>query len=493
MHNFIFNVLRSSLGIMFSRVFGLLRDIVIATVYGASGLTDMFFVAFAIPNLFRQFFVEGAMTSAFMPFLAEKFKTGGKQAQNAYITQLILIQSFFVFIICVLIMIFASYVLKVFLPGYSGDSALFELGVSMLRIVMPFLLFITICGMLSGYINSYGGFFITYASSAIFNIAMIAGAWFGYMNTANIKYLAYGAVAGGAIQLLLIYVASYIYGYRPSISLKIQESVKKTYMLLVPSVAGVGVSQLNFLIGRILASYLAQGSISFLFYANRLFQFPLGVFSVAIGSVSLASLSHARANEDLELRNSLITKALLSIWTIILPATIGLVGLSYEIVSLIYERDAFTRLDAINTASALTMYSLGLIFFSLVNVLTRVFHADKNTKTPVLCAFYGFIVNLVLNLLLMNVLGHIGIALASSIAAGVNALLLYVYLKDYKFPFSDNMHLIIKIIFASIGMLIAMLYMKHTDVHVLINILVCIVVYFIMLLLFKINIIRILR
>ncbi len=493
MYNFIFNVLRSSIGILFSRVFGLLRDIAIATYYGASGLTDIFFVALAIPNLFRQFFVEGAMTSAFMPFLAEKLKNGGKAAQNAYLTQLILIQALIVFIICALVMIFAAYVMRMFLPGFSGDPALFSTGVQQLRIIMPFLLVVTICGMLSGYLNSHNGYFVSYASSAIYNIAMICGAWLGYVRSGDIAYLSYSVLAGGLLQLVVVYVAAKIYGFKFIKGTAFDGAVKKTYTLLLPSIAGVGISQLNFLVGRILASYLALGSISWLFYANRLFQFPLGVFSIAIATVSLTGLSHARANEDLEQRTLLITKSLLSTLTIILPASIGLIGLSYEIVSLIYERDAFTATDAQNTAYALSMYSLGLIFFSLVNILSRVFHSDKDTKTPVKCAVYGFTVNIIMNLALMNNMGHVGIALASSIAAAVNAIMLYKNMKGYQFPFSENLNLIMKILLASITMAVFMVYLKHVELHVLFNILICMVVYFVMLFMMKVNIYRLFK
>lgn len=493
MTNFLFSIVRSGVGIFISRVFGLIRDMAIAAVYGATGVTDIFFVAFAIPNLFRQFFVEGAMSSAFMPFLADKFKSGGKAAQNAYLTQLICLQAAVITVLCAFIMLAAPFVMKIFIPGYSDDPEIIRKGAEILRVVMPFLLIISLCGMFAGFLNIHGSYFISYASSALFNILMIAGAWLGYKHSGNIMYLAWGTIAGGAVQLAVVYFFSVIYGFKPVILKRLDEAVKKTYLLMVPSMAGVGISQLNFLIGRVIASFLPFGSISWLFYANRLFQFPLGVFSVAVGVVSLTELSKARATGDTERRNEMINKAMVSLLTIILPATAGLIGLSYEITALIYERKAFSAADVEGTSSALRMYACGLMFFSLVNVLTRVFHADKDTKTPVKCAFVSFLVNIVFNLLLMKPMGHSGVALASSLAAFVNAFMLYRLVPDYRFSFSANKVLLAKILSANVIMISVMLVCRFCGVHVLINIGLCCAAYFATLYFMKVYFLRLLR
>lgn len=493
MTNFIFGVIRSGAGIFVSRIFGLFRDMAVAAVYGATGVTDIFFVAFAIPNLFRQLFTEGAMSSAFMPFLAEKFKIGGIKAQNAYLSQLICIQAIVISVVCVVTMLFASFVIKLFLPGYGEDLQLISHGAHLLRILMPYLFLIGICGMLSGFLNIHNGYFMSYASSALLNITMILGAWFGYKNSGDIIYLAYGVIAGGILQLGFVYILSSVYGFRLKLFTKIDESVKKTYLLLVPSLAGVGISQLNFLIGRILASYLTLGSISWLFYANRLFQFPLGVFSVALGAVSLTEISKALADGDMARRNLMINKAIISLLMIIIPATIGLVGLSTEMVSLIYERKAFNASDVANTSSALKMYSVGLLFFSAVNVFTRIFHAAKDTKTPVKCAFFAFISNIILTLILMKPMGHAGIALASSLSAFLNAFLLWRAEKDFKFSLADNKSLILKVIIANMVMLSAMLLLKYNNVNVLINIICCLAFYFTSLYVMGVKALRMLR
>lgn len=493
MTNFLYSIVRSGLGIFVSRIFGLVRDIVIAAVYGATGITDIFFVAFAIPNLFRQLFSEGAMSSAYMPFLADKFKSGGLKAQNSYLTQLLFFQTAIISIICIIIMLASSYVLKLFIPGYTEDVEIMAKGSEILRIVMPFLLFISLCGMFSGFLNIHRSYFIPYASSALCNILMILGTWFGYKNSGDIMYLAWGAVAGSVVQLVMLYLFSFVYGYRFSFAKKIDEAVKKTYLLLVPSIAGVGISQLNFLIGRIIASFLQYGSISWLFYANRLFQFPLGVFSVAVGTVSLTELSKARADGDMIRRNQMINKAISSLLLIIIPATIGLIVLSTEITSLIYHRSAFSEKDVENTSIALQMYGIGLIFFSFVNVLTRIFHADKDTKTPVKCAFISFIVNIILNLIMMKPFGHAGIALASSIAAIVNSFILYRLVPDYKFSFKQNKPFLVKVLLSNLIMLLFLIISKYYNINVLITIFICILVYFMSLRVMKVNIFRVLR
>ena len=293
-----------------------------------------------------------------------------------------------------------------------------------------------------------------------------------------------------------------LYGYKPKFSKTFDEDVKKTYFLLVPSLAGVSISQLNFVIGRILTSYLAQGSISWLFYASRLFQFPLGVFSVTLGVVSLTELSKARADNDIVRRNQIINKAFLSLFIIIIPATIGLIGLSTELIRFVFQdlssfflhrTSAFSNESVIKTSIALKMYASGLIFFSLANLLTRVFHSEKNTKTPVKCAFFAFLANVMLSLILMQFLAHAGIALAGALSAVVNSLLLLYHIKDFKFDLKNNAQILVKVLFANILMCIVLVLCQYAGIYVLINILLCIIVYFMVLKIMKINILRLLR
>ncbi len=493
MSSYIGKVLLSSIGILISRIFGLIRDISIAAYFGATALTDIFFVAFAIPNLFRQFFVEGAISSAFMPFLTEKFKVGGHKMQNAYLTQLIVVQTFIISIITLIIIFLADYVILLFVPGFSENKEILNEGANLLRIVMPFLLLISFSGLLSGFLNFNNSYFIPYVSSALFNMAMILGAWVGYKESGNIYYLAYGTLLGGFLQALLIFSISLIYGYKPIFFKTIDKAIKQTYLLIIPSIAGVSISQLNFLIGRVLASYLAVGSISWLFYSNRIFQFPLGVLAVAVGTVSLTELSKAYINNDVEKRVSLIDKSILTLFIAIIPATIGLYLLSTDITRLIFYRNNFTETDLVNTASALRMYSVGLIFFSFINLFTKVFHSKKDTKTPVKAAFIGFVLNVILNLILMQFLAHSGIALASSISAFFNALFLYVFIKDYSLNINRHKVLLIKVISSNILLIILIMILKHIELNVLLIILFSILFYFGYLYSLRVNVLKVLR
>jgi putative peptidoglycan lipid II flippase len=322
---------------------------------------------------------------------------------------------------------------------------------------------------------------------------MIAGAYIGWIFDNNIYYLAYGVFVGGILQLLLLFVFSYIYGYRIQSNLKMSDNVKKTFLLIIPSIFGVGISQLNFTVGRIIASFLNEGSISYLYYANRLFQFPLGVFSVALSGVALAELSKTDIIDTQSKQHNLIDKAFIAIILIILPATIGLILLSDEITRFIYQRNHFTALDAAQTASALIMYSAGLIFFSFVNLFTKVFHSRKDTKTPVKIAAISFICNVIFMLLFIKWFSHAGIALASSFAAGINAFLLYAYIRDYSFNFKNNLAIILKIVSASAIMATVVTILKHYSLNLLIVILISAMTYFLCLAVLKVNIRRVLK
>jgi putative peptidoglycan lipid II flippase len=289
-----------------------------------------------------------------------------------------------------------------------------------------------------------------------------------------------------------MYVFSAKYKFKFYYKKPLDSDVKKTFKLIMPAIAGVGINQLNFLTGRILASFLGFGSISFLYYANRLFQFPLGVFSIAMSSVSLAELSKAYTENNIEKLEDIFNKAFLSIFIIIIPATLGLFFLSEDITSLVYERLSFGKQDTLATAFALRMYSLGLIFYSFVNLFSKAFHANKDTKTPVKMAFYSFIFNVIFALLLLKPFEHGGIALASSLAAVINSILLYKNL-EIKINFVKLKTNILKILFSSLLMLVILLIMKYFNLNVLITITICGIFYFYSLKLQKLNVFKVLK
>lgn len=477
MNGFFSKILKSGFGVLTSRIFGLLRDVAVAAFYGASGLTDAFFMAFAVPNLFRAFFAEGALSSAFVPFLSDNIKKCEKRA-NKYLTGLLFTTIAIILPLSLIIMIFSDQAILLFMPGYAKNPEVLAAGSFMLRVLMPYLLMVTICALLSGYLNVKGSYYVPHSSTAILNIFMIAGAYIGYRGDGDIIILCYSVFLGGIAQVIYVLAFTMLKGFRFSRADEAKEDVKKTFRLMVPSMLGVGITQLNFLVGRVAASFLMTGSISYLYYANRLFQFPLGLFGVAVGTVSLTEISKANSSNDMAARKKLIDKSILSLVLVILPATAGLMLLSYDITKIVYARKEFMETDITNTSSALVAYSAGLLFYSLINVLSRVFHSEKDTKTPVKAALISFIFYCVFMFLLTPKLGHVGIAVASSISAFSNTIYLYVKIRNYNFSFSEHFWVLWRVVFATFLMSLAAVIIDKYELNVLINISVCIVIYF---------------
>jgi putative peptidoglycan lipid II flippase len=496
--SFNLSIYKSSLAVFISRIFGLLRDTAIAAFFGANKLTDIFFIAFAIPNLFRAFFAEGALSSAFVPILSDKFVKDKKLA-NKYISDLMFALLIITLIILLIFIVFSKYIILIFMPGYYNDKSIVTIGSHLLIILMPYLPIITVCGLFSGYLNINKIYFIPHSSTVLLNLSMITGAIFGGYLGGNIYILSYSVGVGGLLQLLYIFYFSRKMDFHFQIdSLKnfsfttffnnFDADVKKTFYLVIPSILGLSINQLNFVVGRILASFLKEGSISYLYYANRLYQLPIGVFSVAIGVVSLTELSLAYSKNRPDEIKKILDNAVLVLSLFILPSFIGLIILSKELVTIIYLHFNFTKIDMINTSIALQMYTVGLIFISLVNIFTRAFHSKKDLVTPVKISFFAFILNIMLTVILMRFLSHAGIALASSIASAFNAIFLYIYLKEYSFDFRKYSYFLLKVIISSIVMMLCLLGMKAININVLLNVFICVVVYFLMLKIFKINI-----
>jgi len=490
---FLGSVIRSAFGVFTSRILGFLRDIFIAAVFGASALTDAFFVAFAIPNLFRALFAEGALSSAFVPILGSKLKKSEYEGYS-YLSNMVIYLSSIIAIFIIIFSLFSDKIILLFMPGFIGDKEVISVASNILIIVMPYLLFVSVSALFSSFLNLRGSYFIPYSSTALLNLAMITSIYLSYIYSKNIYFLAWGVFFGGLIQLGYILLFSYKFGFKFSFDKKSISDVKKTFLLIVPSIFGVGINQLNFLVGRVLASYLPFGSISYLYYANRLFQFPFGLFSVTIGTVSLTELSK---NDSIR-RFEIISKSILSIFLIILPASLGLILLSDDIIRIVFQRNQFNFNDTVNTANALKMYSLGLLFFSLNMTFTKIFHSILDTKTPVKISAILLVSNIIFSLLLLKPFKHSGIALASSLSAFIGTII-YVKLISQKklYSFKDFLSkynwYILKIILSNFFMSIFVLYLYHKGVHVLLIILLTVIFYLIVLQIFKINFKEVLR
>ncbi|MFN2343235.1 MAG: murein biosynthesis integral membrane protein MurJ [Desulfonatronovibrio sp.] len=418
---------------LISRILGFARDLIIAFALGAGPVADAFFVAFRLPNLLRRLFAEGSLTMAFVPVFTKIKNNEGKNeafalARSVQVWLLIIVGA-----ITILAIIFARPLTALIAPGFKADPEVFELTITLVRICFPYILFISSVALCMGILNSMNHFFAPAAAPALLNITLIVfalGAYFGGMNVAI--YLSAGVFVSGMLQWLFQYpfLKKSGFSWRGTYSLK-HPGVFRIGWLMLPTVLGAAVYQINILIGTVLASFLAAGSISYLYYADRLVQFPLGVFAVAISTVALPSLSALAGMGDMSGFKKTLNSSINLTLFIALPSTAGLIGLSYPLIEVIFGRGEFGALAVDATSLALIGYAVGLPAFSCVRSLISAFYALEDTKTPVKIAVVSLVVNIGLGLMLMQTFAHFGLALAASISSWINVILLGLFL-EYK-------------------------------------------------------------
>lgn len=416
---------------MLSRIMGMVRDMVVSRLFGAGLATDAFFAAFQIPNMLRRFFAEGALTSAFVPtFSLTLSRSGDEKARelaNTCFTLLTIVMAF----ITLAGIIFSPVIVGLMFPGFRSEPGKFELTVLLNRLMFPYIFFISLVALCMGILNTLRHFLTPAISTVFLNIAMIVAAISlrGFFEV-PITALAIGVLIGGCVQLIMQLPVLWNKGFplKPNFNFSSPE-VRSIALLMLPSVFGVGVYYLNIAVSAILASLLPQGSVSYLYYAQRLFEFPQGVFTVSVAQAVLPSMSRQAAAGDVAgMKNSISFGMRLTLF-ITIPAMAGLMVCSRPIFSLIFMGGAFNYQTVINSASALFYYSIGLSFVALTRVLAPVFYALKDTKTPVATAFITFIINLCLSLALMGPLKHGGLALATTLSAFCNMLMLFWFLR----------------------------------------------------------------
>lgn len=447
---------------MISRVTGMIRDIVFARFLGASAgvEADAFYQAFAIPNFFRRIFGEGAFAQSFVPVLTQhKNDNNDIDATRQFIGSMGGVLALLLFIITLVGVVAAPLLVMMIAPGFLAPEHAdkYALTVQMLRITFPYLLFISLVSMAAGVLNSHQRFAAAAFTPVLLNLCLIAAAIFFAPRMAQpVLALAWGVFVSGVVQLLfqipfLLRIKMLVW---PSI--KFTPEVKRVFKLMGPAIIGSSMSQINFIVGRILASFLVTGSISWLYFSDRLMEFPLAVFGIALATVILPSLSKKHADGSPEEFSRMIDWALRWVVMIGLPATIGLMMLSRPILITLfhYQTFVFNALDVEMTARALMAFSFGLIGFIGVKVLAPGFFARQDTRTPARIAIIAFGVNIGLSLLLVWPLNHVGLALAVSLAAFVNAGLLYFRLRseDIYRPQPGWMTFSVKIVFANIIM-----------------------------------------
>ncbi len=416
---------------LLSRIFGYARDMIVALLFGAASSTDAFFVAFRIPNLLRRLVGEGALTASFIPVYSEYLSQKPKAESDELVSVSFSILTISLILIAGLGIIFSPWIVKVMAYGFTKDLEKFQLTVFLTRIMFPYIFFIGLVALAMGILNSWKHFTAPALAPVLLNISIIFCAFLFYRLFAEpVISLAIGVLLGGVAQLG--FQIPFIrqrgikikFIFRPS-----HPGVKRIGLLMAPSVFGLGVTQLNVLVSTFLASYLPEGSISYLYYADRLLEFPMGIFAIAIATAVLPAMAEQSARNDISALKNTLSFALRLTFFVTLPAMVGLIVLRQPIISLLFQRGAFTPQAAELTAQALLFYALGLVFFAGVRIIVPAFYSLHDAKTPVKVAFLALLANAGLGAILMFPLRHGGLALATSLAAGVNFSLLIIILK----------------------------------------------------------------
>ncbi|MFP4452766.1 MAG: murein biosynthesis integral membrane protein MurJ [Desulfobacterales bacterium] len=417
------------LATLLSRVLGFVRDMIIAWFFGAGLLSDAFFVAFRIPNLLRRLFAEGTLSMAVVPVFTEQMTKYGKKEAFALARSAVRMLSLILVIVTLAGIAGAPWIVKIVAPGFAGSK--FALTVTLTRIMFPYVICICLMALCMGILNAMGHFTAPALAPVFLNLTMIAAVVFiaPYLETPVIG-LAIGVLAGGVIQLLLqvpflIRKGIVIWQKAPLW----HPALKKIGLLMGPAVFGAAVYQINILVGTLLASLLPEGSVSYLYYADRLVQFPLGIFAISTSIALLPSLSRQAAAKDYEALAETFAYSMNLIFFITVPAMAGLIVLREPIIGLLFMRGAFGLESMQLTAYALFHYSVGLWAFSGVRILVSTFYALQDTKTPVKMATYSIIANIAFGVILMGPLSHGGLALATSLGSMINFFLLAAVLQ----------------------------------------------------------------
>jgi len=423
-----------------SRIMGMVRDMVVSRLFGAGYATDAFFAAFQIPNMLRRFFAEGALTSAFVPTFSEWYTQKGKDEARELANVCFSLLTVVMGVVTLAGIVFSPFIVNLMFPGFQAEPNKLQLTIFLNRLMFPYIFFISLVALCMGILNTVRHFFTPSISTVFLNLAMIvcALALRGFFEV-PITALATGVIIGGIFQLLLQIPVLYRKGFPLRIRFNpFHPAVKRITLLMLPSIFGVGVYYLNITVGAILASLLPQGSVSYLYYAQRLFEFPQGIFTVSIAQAVLPSMSRQVAAGELAgLKDSLSFGLRLTLF-ITIPAMAGLLICATPVFTLLFMGGAFDYGKAVKSAEALFYYSWGLSFVAFVRVLVPAFYALKDTKTPVLTAFIAFLLNVCFSFMLMGPLLHGGLALATTLSALFNMVLLLFFLRKKIGPFGGR-------------------------------------------------------
>jgi putative peptidoglycan lipid II flippase len=419
---------------MISRILGFIRDMLFAQIFGANSSTDAFFVAFKIPNFLRRLFAEGAFAQAFVPVLSDYKEQGGHEALQRFVNRTGGTLALILMIVTIIGVLAAPGLIMVFAPGFLWEGKQYDLAVQMLRITFPYLFFISSVAFAGGILNTFGKFAVPAFTPVFLNICLISAAiWLAPLMPEPVLALAWGVFAAGIVQLLFQFPALMRLGLVPRLRFGFKDpGVRRILKLMLPAIFGVSVTQINLLLDTLLASFLTAGSISWLYYSDRLVEFPLGVFGIALATVILPNLSKNHAAENPQAFSRSLDWGLRLVLLIGMPASVGLLLLAEPMISTLFQYHEFVHEDVVMAGRSLMAYSVGLLGFIMVKVLVPGFTSRKDMKTPVRFGIYAMCSNMVLNLILIFQFAHAGLALATSLSAFINAGLLLTKLLRHK-------------------------------------------------------------
>jgi putative peptidoglycan lipid II flippase len=430
-----------SVAVAISRVSGLVREVVLAAMFGAGAAFDAFRIGFTIPNLTRDLFAEGALSAAFVPvftrYLATKTREEARVLANLVTTALIVV----IGSVCAVGIAFSPWLVELIAPGFHDTPGKFELAVTMTRVMFPFLLLVALSAEAMGILNACNQFGVPAMSSTFFNIgSIISGLILGkvigpQLGITPIEGMAYGVVIGGAMQLLAQVPSLHRAGFRFRLQFDWSHSgLRQIFRLMAPAILGNAAVQINITVNNNFASKLPDpnGPVSWLGYAFRFMQLPLGIFGVAIASATLPSISRSAAANDLDEFRDTLSRSLGMVFVLTIPSAVGLAVLGESIVGAVYQMGAFTAFDTSQTARALACYAIGLVGYSVTKVLSPGFYALHDARTPMLISVASVALNFLTILLLLTVahLGHEGLALSTSIVAMVSSVVLLVVMRN---------------------------------------------------------------
>jgi putative peptidoglycan lipid II flippase len=423
-----------SLFTLVSRITGLARELLIASTFGASAMTDAFNVAFRIPNLFRRMFAEGAFSQAFVPVLAATKASHGEDATRLLVDRVASLLVWVLLLTCVLGVAAAPLLVWAMASGLQQDPRGFEAAVFMTRWMFPYIGFMSLVALSAGVLNTWKRFAVPAATPVLLNLSMIAAAWFGapWLKTQGIEpiyALGAGVMVGGLLQLAVQIPALLRLGLLPNISLGVKgvreawrdPATRSIAKLMLPALLGVSVAQISLLINTQIASHLQAGSVSWLTYADRLMEFPTALLGVALGVVLMPQLAGARAANDTQKYSAMLDWGLRLVVLLAVPSAVALLTFAQPLVATLYHYGAFTDADVLQTTHALMGYGLGLLGLVAIKVLAPGFYANQDIKTPVQIAIVVLILTQLLNLVLVPYFQHAGLALAIGIGALINA------------------------------------------------------------------------